>query len=122
MRVWSSNSSTPLPKTSLQTAPYENRAVVNKFVVTHPFHPLRGQEFDFVERRNGWLDDRFFYYGDGYLKSLPACWTSVVSSEEVGTPNKLEAYFRTKNLLDLYELIVGMDRMVIGDRDGEGGD
>jgi hypothetical protein len=92
---------------------------VFKFEVTHPFHPLRGHEFDCVEHRRSWLEDRVFYYDDGCLKSLPAGWTSVSKSEAVGISKNLKTYFRTKNLLELYELIVGMREKVIGLCDGE---
>ena len=109
---------TPSQKKAYQTTPHEKHAAVRKFVVTHPFHPLSGQEFDCVERRNGWLDERVFYYEGGCLKSLPASWTNIEKSEEVGIFNNPEAYFRTKDLLELYELIVGI---VDGNRySGEG--
>jgi hypothetical protein len=40
--------------------------------VTHPFHPLAGQEFEFVKRRKNWQLDRvYFYDGRGALVALP---------------------------------------------------
>ncbi len=50
--------------------------------VTHPFHPLCGQEFEFVKRRRNWRQDRvYFYDGAGELVSLPAEWTDVVAAD-----------------------------------------
>lgn len=68
------------------------------------------------------MDERVFYYDDGNMKSLPASWTSVGTSGEERIPDKLEAYFRTKDLLDLYELFAGLGGMVIGDLNGDEGD
>ncbi|MCP4038078.1 MAG: hypothetical protein GY733_14155 [bacterium] len=50
--------------------------------MTHPFHPLLGQEFELVTYRSNWGEDRVYYHNaDGDLKSLPAAWTSVSPSD-----------------------------------------
>jgi hypothetical protein len=50
--------------------------------VTHPFHPLCEQEFEFVARRNSWGEDRVCFHDErGELKSLPAAWTDVVEPD-----------------------------------------
>lgn len=47
--------------------------------MTHPFHPLFGEEFEFLKRRKSWgADHVFFYNHEGQLVSLPAEWTDVV--------------------------------------------
>jgi Family of unknown function (DUF5372) len=47
--------------------------------VTHPFHPLCGQDFDFVVYRQNWGEDRVHLPDEnGQLFSLPAGWTDVV--------------------------------------------
>jgi hypothetical protein len=39
--------------------------------VTHPFHPLFGQDFEFVEARQNWGGDRVHLHDrDGVLFSL----------------------------------------------------
>jgi Family of unknown function (DUF5372) len=48
------------------------------FVVTHPFHPLKGREFVLVTYRFNWGEDRVYFHDDaGLLSSIPAGWTSV---------------------------------------------
>ncbi len=48
------------------------------FVVTHPFHPLRGREFALVTYRYNWGEDRVYFYDEaGLLSSIPAGWTNV---------------------------------------------
>jgi hypothetical protein len=48
------------------------------FVVTHPFHPLKGREFGLVTYRHNWGEDRVYFHDHaGVLSSIPACWTDV---------------------------------------------
>jgi hypothetical protein len=50
--------------------------------VTHPFHPLYGQAFDFVTHDRGWGENRVFFYNpQGKLTSIPARWTSIVLAD-----------------------------------------
>jgi len=50
--------------------------------VTHPFHPLAGQDFEFVEHRLNWGEDRVYLRaGGGELFCLPAAWTDVVAPD-----------------------------------------
>jgi len=44
--------------------------------VTHPFHPLRGREFELADHRSAWGEGRVYVYGDrGQLVRLPDAWT-----------------------------------------------
>jgi predicted acyl esterase len=46
--------------------------------VTHPFHPLAGQDFEFVAYRQNWGEDRVHLHDEnGQLFSLPAGAGSV---------------------------------------------
>jgi hypothetical protein len=46
--------------------------------VTHPFHPLFGQELQVVQPHRRGHPDRVFFYDDrGQLRSLPIRWTSA---------------------------------------------
>ena len=48
--------------------------------MTHPHHPLFGQEFDLVMRGQNWREDRaWFHDRAGRLRSLPASWTDLVA-------------------------------------------
>ena len=52
--------------------------------MTHPFHPLSGQDFEFVEHKHNWGEDRVWLRGeDRELFSVPAGWTDVVASGSV---------------------------------------
>jgi len=49
------------------------------FTVTHPFHPLSGQQFPLVAQRLAWGEPRVFFHdiATGHLRSLPTAWTNL---------------------------------------------
>jgi hypothetical protein len=77
--------------------------------VTHPFHPLAGQEFEFVKRRKNWRADRvYFFDAAGELASLPAEWTDVVAADPFVEVAAGRSPFHIAGLLELSELVVRM--------------
>jgi len=80
--------------------------VLPQVKVTHPFHPLAGQEFEFVKRRKNWQLDRVYYLdAAGELATLPAEWTDVVALDAFVVLAAGRAAFRTEDLLALTELV-----------------
>ena len=74
--------------------------------VTHPFHPLVGQEFEFVKRRKNWQADRvYFYDGGGALVALPAEWTDAVAADPFVVVSAGRSPFHVDGLLELSELV-----------------
>ena len=74
--------------------------------VTHPFHPLAGQEFEFVKRRRNWQLDRvYFFDGGGVLVSLPAEWTDAVAADPFVVVAAGRSPFHVEGLLELAELV-----------------
>ncbi|MGA3237438.1 MAG: DUF5372 family protein [Bryobacteraceae bacterium] len=52
------------------------------FEITHPHHPLRGQSFKLATYRHNWGEDRvYFHDSSGVLRSIPACWTTVLPAD-----------------------------------------
>ena len=43
-------------------------SMVERFRIAHPFHPLRGVEYELVMLKLTWAEDRVFYLG-GQVKS-----------------------------------------------------
>ena len=77
--------------------------------VTHPFHLLAGQEFEFVKRRKNWQLDRvYFYDGGGALVALPAEWTDVVAADPFVVVAAGRSPFHVGGLLELSELVAGL--------------
>jgi Family of unknown function (DUF5372) len=77
-----------------------------RFRITHPFHPLRGTEYDLVARRSTWGEDRVFVYDtDGTLKSFPATVTDVVPVDPFTRISAGRSAFRVDDLLTLRDLL-----------------
>ena len=76
-----------------------------RFRVSHPFHPLFGQEFELVHCRQCWGEDRVFYLDEEEeLRSLPARWTSAVAAEALVVLSAGRSLYRVADLLDLAKL------------------
>ncbi|MER6121468.1 DUF5372 family protein [Streptomyces sp. NPDC001795] len=74
--------------------------------MTHPFHPLCGREFTFVDRRLAWDEDRIALTDEnGELVSLPAAWTDVDPVEPFVAMAAGRCPFRVSDLLAAAELI-----------------
>src|SRR5438094_907310 len=65
------------------TAPHTFSAS-QRFQITHPFHPLFQQEFELVQYRRNWGEDRVYFHDAGvHLTSVPASWTSLSAIDMV---------------------------------------
>jgi hypothetical protein len=74
--------------------------------VTHPFHPLSGRDFEFVEHRNNWGEDRVHVRDeDGELSCLPAAWTDAVAPDPFVVIAAGRCPFTTDDLLAVADLI-----------------
>src|SRR5260370_7497494 len=52
------------------------------FTVTHPFHPLYGQQFEILTCRHNWGEYRVtFYETADHVRALPAAWTGIVAPD-----------------------------------------
>jgi hypothetical protein len=82
---------------------------LQRFRITHPFHPQVGQEFDLVERRSIRSQDRIFYQdGSGCLRSISASFTSLVAPDPVEALGAGRSRFRVPDLLAVRRLVDGM--------------
>ena len=73
--------------------------------VTHPFHPLAGQEFDFAFRRSNWGEDRVFVFTADGVRSFPAGWTDAAPADPFVVIAAGRSPFRVQDLLDLAGLL-----------------
>ena len=74
-----------------------------RFCVTHPFHPLRGLEFELVGYAHTWGEHRVFFRepGQSRVRSLPAGWTDVEAPDLFVERSAGRAHFRPEDLLAL---------------------
>ncbi|HVZ35834.1 MAG TPA: DUF5372 family protein [Polyangiaceae bacterium] len=73
--------------------------------MTHPFHPLRGREFELVDRRRTWGEDRVYYQDGDDLKRMPTSWTSAADVDPFVKLSAGRSLFRVEDLIALVELI-----------------
>jgi hypothetical protein len=74
--------------------------------VTHPFHPLHGREFELLDYRNAWGEDRVYFHDDtGQFRRLPASWTDVVGEDPFVAVAAGRSPLRVEDLLRLAELV-----------------
>jgi hypothetical protein len=79
---------------------------LQRFRVTHPFHPLFAQEFDAVSFREGSPEDRvFFWRADGVAASIPLRFTDLQPPDLVVIFGAGNCHFRVADLMDLVGLI-----------------
>jgi hypothetical protein len=73
--------------------------------VTHPFHPLVGKDFEFIEHKLNWGEDRVWLRdGNGELFSLPAGWTDAVAPDPFTVIAAGRCPFTTDDLLAVADL------------------
>lgn len=78
--------------------------------MTHPFHPLAGGEFVFVDVRQTWRQDRVFFLDDcGVQLSLPREWTDLADVDFFVRVAAGRSAFRIDDLVDLAALISSSD-------------
>jgi uncharacterized protein DUF5372 len=88
------------------------------FRITHPFHPLRGTEYELVHRQRNWGEDRVFFYGpDGSLKSFRTNVTDVLPVDEFTCMAQGRSAFRVDDLLALRQLLDRPSRHQGGSQD-----
>ncbi len=74
--------------------------------VIHPFHPLVGQDFEFVKRRKSWRLDRVYVFDSaGDLVNLPVEWTDVVAPDPFVVVNRGRAPFHLTGLIELADMV-----------------
>jgi hypothetical protein len=79
--------------------------------VTHPFHPLFGREYDLIDYRHFWAEDRVVYVDEtGVARSLPARWTSAVAEDPAVIVSAGRSHFRGADLVELAKLVGGVGR------------
>ena len=87
------------------TAP-RSRRQTQLFQVTHPFHPLSGQEFELL-RTNGKGADAglFFHDRQGKLSLIPLAWTNLALEDPFVILSAGRCWFRMVDLLELAGLV-----------------
>jgi hypothetical protein len=87
------------------TASHTNGST-GRFRITHPFHPLAGNEYELIYRHHNWGVDRVFFYDpNGRLKSFPVNVTDMFPMDVFTQISAGRSAFRMDDLLELRELL-----------------
>jgi hypothetical protein len=79
--------------------------------ITHPFHPLRGNQFDLVEHRCIFRESYVYFQDDsGQLREIPAAWTDFVAEDAFVQLAARRSPLHSRCLLELAELVAQMRR------------
>src|SRR5260370_32368910 len=94
--------------TTQQTAP-SNNSIGEKFRVTHPFHPLRGEELEVEGRTGRWGEELlWFRAAGGNLRTIPLRFTSWAAMEPYVEVGGGRSWYRASDLVELVRLIEGL--------------
>ena len=78
--------------------------------MTHPFHPLRGREFELIHTKLCWGIERVYYMGEGgVLTHIPVGWTSEAVEDPFVEVAAGRSAFRVEDLLALADMLGGGD-------------
>jgi Family of unknown function (DUF5372) len=90
----------------LSTTPYYTDGEL-VFTVTHPFHPLSGQQFPLLAQRLAWGEPRVFFHDPtpGQIRSLPMAWTNLAQPDPFVVLAAGRAILRLTDLQTLVRLL-----------------
>ena len=72
----------------------------------HPYHPLFGREFQIIDWRPNWTEDRVYFRGaDESLSSIPSHWTDLLPEDPFVVMAAGRSLFRADDLMELVHLI-----------------
>lgn len=81
------------------------------FKVTHPFIPQYREEYEFVERRHSWGQDRVIYFDkNGNLSTIPTSWTDVAEPDLFNLQSAGRSNFRYNDLVELAKILKDLKR------------
>ncbi|MBF0245466.1 MAG: hypothetical protein HQL31_09380 [Planctomycetes bacterium] len=76
-----------------------------RFRITHPFHPLKGKEYELGEYRRCWLKETVDGFDEhGSFISVPLGWTDAEEGDPFVEMSGGRSFFRVNDLLRLADL------------------
>ena len=76
------------------------------FKIPHPFIPQYKNEYEFVERKLAWGQDRVVYFKkNGDLATIPTSWTDVAEPDLFNLQSAGRSNFRYADLVELDKIL-----------------
>ncbi|MHB8723646.1 MAG: DUF5372 family protein [Steroidobacteraceae bacterium] len=84
----------------------------SRFRVVHPFHPLSGQGFEFVNFGHTWGDQKIWYRkpGEQRTRSMPTSWTDLEAVDPYVALSSGRSFCRPEDLLALAGMVRRLQR------------
>ena len=77
--------------------------------MTHPFHPWFGREFELIDYRKNWGEDRVCFHDEqGRVESILASYTDAGGEDPFVLIAEGKAHFRYEDLVELVRLVAAM--------------
>jgi hypothetical protein len=91
---------------------------IQVFVVTHPFHPWCGRQFELFQVRQNWGEWRASFFDEQQRwRSVPLAWTSLAAIDPFVQVAAGRSLFRFTDLVRLSQLIASQAHAA-GGREG----
>jgi len=79
--------------------------------ITHPFHPLKGRQFDLVEHRCIYAESYVYFQDDcGQLREIPSSWTDFVKGDAFVEAAAGRSPLHATCMLELADLVERLTR------------
>ncbi|MCX6382896.1 MAG: DUF5372 family protein, partial [Actinobacteria bacterium] len=76
------------------------------FKITHPFIPQYKDEYEFIDRRQSWGQDRVVYLDkNGDFATIPTSWTDVAEPDMFAIQSAGRCDFKYSNLVELSKIL-----------------
>jgi len=76
------------------------------FKIIHPFIPQCGTEYEYIDRRLNWGQDRVVYFDkNGDSATIPTSWTDVAEPDLFNLQSAGRSNFRYQDLVELARLL-----------------
>ncbi len=91
---------------SVSTTASDRNGEKKVFKIIHPFHPLKGKQYNIVTIKQTWGIERVFYYDKSKkLKSLLINWTDLAPIDPFVAQSKGRSIFCLSDLLALDKFV-----------------
>lgn len=83
------------------------------FKIIHQFIPQYGQEYEFIDRRLNWGEDRVVYFDeDGNVATILTSWTDVLELDKFVLQSNGRSNFRYEDLVEVSEILKYWSRTI----------
>jgi hypothetical protein len=83
------------------------------FKITHPFIPQYQNEYEFIDRRLGWGEDRVLYLDEnGNTAMILTCWTDVKELDLFSLQSAGRSDFKYSDLVELSKILKYLKKQI----------